>query len=80
MKELTDLDPQRLKWQCRRGMLELDLLLMKFLEERYPSLDEQDKLAFIELLKESDQDLHGWFFRETQPLDAELKRIIELIV
>ncbi len=79
MKNLTELDPQRLKWQCRRGMLELDLLLMKFLEERYASLKEQQKLAFVELLKESDQDLHGWFFGESQPLDTELKKIIKLI-
>ncbi len=79
MKKLTELDPQRLKWQCRRGMLELDLLLGKFLEERYPSLKEQQKLAFVKLLKESDQDLHGWFFGESQPLDTALKRIIELM-
>ena len=79
MKDLTELDPQRLKWQCRRGMLELDLLLMKFLEERYPSLNEQQKLAFVKLLKESDQDLHGWFFGEMQPLETELMDIIKLI-
>ncbi|MDJ0806588.1 MAG: succinate dehydrogenase assembly factor 2, partial [Gammaproteobacteria bacterium] len=34
-----DAELNRLRWQCRRGMLELDLLLLGFLETRYPRLD-----------------------------------------
>lgn len=71
---------QRLKWQCRRGMLELDLLLGRFLEESYAELDEAQQQAFARLLQESDQDLLGWLLGKTEPLDAELKKIIKKIV
>ena len=41
----------RLKWQCRRGMRELDLLLEEFLEHRYQSLSQPDRDAFARLLE-----------------------------
>jgi antitoxin CptB len=77
---MSSTEMQRLKWQCRRGMLELDLLLGRFLEERYAALDEAQQLAFARLLQESDQDLQGWLLGKTQPLDAEFKKIIKNIL
>ena len=47
----------RLRWQCRRGMLELDLLLQPFVEKNYATLSETNQAAFRELLKYPDQDL-----------------------
>ena len=66
-------DKQHLRWQCRRGMLELDLLFERFLDDTYDSLDEERKLAFVELLKENDQDLYGWLFGGIEPLDEEVQ-------
>nr|WP_274600225.1 succinate dehydrogenase assembly factor 2 [Thiocystis violacea] len=51
---------RRLRWQCRRGMLELDHLLSRFLELGYRDLSEADRLLFARLLGEQDQDLHNW--------------------
>lgn len=48
---------QRLRWQCRRGMLELDLLLRAFLEENYQQLNEHEQGLFVELLDTPDQEL-----------------------
>lgn len=47
----------RLKWRCRRGLLELDLVLGKFVDERYAGLDEDQKQAFDELLDMPDTQL-----------------------
>ena len=72
-------DKQHLLWQCRRGMLELDLLLEQFLETSYDSLDDTDRIAFVSLLKENDQDLYGWLFGGIEPLSKETKRVIDLV-
>lgn len=69
----------RLKWACRRGMLELDLLLLAFLENAYPQLDIADKALFQRILKSEDQELFGWLLgRQPVPGVAEA-RIIALI-
>ncbi len=46
-----------LKWQCRRGMLELDVFLQKFLQYGYEQLSEQQCKDFYELLEFPDQEL-----------------------
>jgi antitoxin CptB len=40
----------RLKWRCRRGLLELDIVLGRFVEREYENLDEAGKIAFDVLL------------------------------
>jgi antitoxin CptB len=47
----------QLYWQCRRGSLELDLLLKKYLENDYSHATEQKRQQFAELLKLEDEDL-----------------------
>ncbi len=47
----------KLKWQCRRGTKELDLLLMDYLETRYPTSSPQKKSQFIQLLALEDDEL-----------------------
>lgn len=49
----------RLRWHCRRGMLELDLLLQAFLERRFSELSANDQQLFVELLSWQDQDLYN---------------------
>ncbi|MEO1765660.1 succinate dehydrogenase assembly factor 2 [Thiobacter aerophilum] len=44
----------RLRWRCRRGMLELDLVLLRFLETAYPRLDAAGQAAFRALLELED--------------------------
>ncbi|MSS76524.1 MAG: succinate dehydrogenase assembly factor 2 [Methyloglobulus sp.] len=47
----------KLRWQCRRGSKELDLLLMSYLETRYPVADAAEKAHFAEMLKLDDVEL-----------------------
>lgn len=51
------MDMSQLRWRCRRGMLELDLLLQGFLENGYAALDEEGRQAFQQLLNMTDQEL-----------------------
>jgi antitoxin CptB len=47
----------KLKWQCRRGTKELDLLLTQYLETRYPLADEEEKKRFVKMLEMGDTEL-----------------------
>lgn len=47
----------KLRWQCRRGCKELDLLLLYYLENRYPDADETERQRFVELLQMDDGQL-----------------------
>ena len=47
----------KLRWQCRRGTLELDIVLEHYLEAGYPTADEREKSAFVELLALEDSEL-----------------------
>jgi len=46
-----------LRWQCRRGMLELDVFLQKFVQHGYSKLDQKERQDFYELLEYPDQEL-----------------------
>lgn len=56
---MTDLS--KLKWQCRRGSLELDLLLLHYLDTAYSHADNEEKARFSELLKLDDDELLALF-------------------
>lgn len=71
--------PAKLRWACRRGMLELDVLLGNFLEKRFLSLSSQEKATFIQLLDSSDQDLFDWLLNKKQPQNPLFSILIEKI-
>lgn len=73
------MDKNRLFWASRRGMLELDLILMPFIEQIYPELDEEDRARYHRLLDAEDQDLFAWFLRRQDPDDTELLKIVQII-
>lgn len=50
----------RLRWQCRRGMLELDAILTRYLDERYPDASPTEQAQFRELLTIEDPVLNEW--------------------
>jgi antitoxin CptB len=70
---------QRLMWQCRRGMLELDILLQGFVEQRYDGLSIADQHNFEKLLKYPDQQLIEYFLQQTEPDDKEIACLVESI-
>src|SRR5690606_3637966 len=70
----------RLFWQSRRGMLELDVLLVPFVKEVYPGLDEEDQRRYRKLLSCEDQDMFGWFMQRGEPEDEDLRRMVRMIL
>ena len=69
----------RLRWQCRRGMLELDELLQSYLDQSYADAEANEQNAFRALLKLSDQEIFDYFFGALAPLDPELRNVIQHI-
>ena len=53
-----------LRWQCRRGMRELDELLLHYLDGRYVQADEPEKAAFRSLLALPDPELIGYLLQQ----------------
>lgn len=68
----------RLRWLCRRGMLELDAWLVLFLDTRYPDLSPQRQGAFARLLDQDDMALYDWLTGEQAPPD-EFSDVVALI-
>ncbi|MCU8006802.1 succinate dehydrogenase assembly factor 2 [Shewanella sp. SM87] len=66
----------RVRWACRRGMLELDVLLQPFVENFYQEMSDEDKTAFIRLLECEDPELFAWFMGHEVCPDIELARMI----
>ncbi len=73
------MDRNRIFWASRRGMLELDLVLLPFLENVYEGLAQEDKERYWALLDSEDQDLFAWFLKRQDPEDPELLRIVQII-
>jgi len=78
MAEQSELN--RLFWQSRRGMLELDVLLVPFVKEVYLGLDEEDQHRYRKLLSCEDQDMFGWFMQRGEPEDEDLRRMVRMIL
>ena len=78
MADATELN--RLFWHSRRGMLELDVLLVPFVKEVYPSLDAEDQARYRKLLECVDQDMFGWFMERSESEDPELQRMVRMIL
>jgi len=76
--DVRDLE-RRLRWQCRRGLLELDLLLTRFLDERYAELGSAEQGVFGELLQQPDAVLLRWFQGQETPPSV-FEKIVRTIV
>ena len=70
----------RLRWACRRGMLELDLLFLPFVDQAYDDLSEDEKAIFERLLVCQDPELFAWFMGHEQCEDIELNSMVQLIL
>ncbi len=70
---------ERLRWQCRRGLLELDLLFEAFLDNGYCSLSDVDKESFNQLLEYQDQTLQEWLLGKVTPEDEAMVHMVKLV-
>ena len=66
----------RLRWRCRRGTREMDLLLLRFLEQDYSHLNSREQSLFGSLLDEADPDLYAWITGQAQPANPDYLSLI----
>jgi antitoxin CptB len=69
----------RLRWMCRRGMKELDVVLTRYLDERYADSSDAEQALFRQLLQMPDPDLYDLLLRRTRTDDAELARLLQVL-
>jgi antitoxin CptB len=69
----------RIYWQCRRGMLELDALLQGFLARGYGELDEHQRQVFEALLTTPDNLLLEYLMGRTVPMDPDTANVVKQI-
>lgn len=79
-KMMNDELTRSLRWKCRRGLLELDVLLERFLEDGYFSLTKQQQQTFSQFLDEPDQVLLDWLLGHSEPQDDTYKTMVRLIL
>ena len=77
---VEDVELNRLYWHSRRGMLELDVLLVPFVKEVYAHLNDTDRECYRRLLECEDQDMFGWFMERNESPDPELQRMVRVIL
>lgn len=76
---MTQAEYNRIYWACRRGMLELDLLLLPFWEQHSIHLNEQQRAQFARLLTYPDPELHAWLQGVTECPYKDYHELIRMI-
>ena len=76
---MTDLK-KKILWQCRRGLWELDIILLPFVEKEFTNLNKQDQLLFQQLLKYEDIELFDIFVNKIEPQESQFINLIKLIL
>ncbi|MET0916857.1 MAG: succinate dehydrogenase assembly factor 2, partial [Burkholderiales bacterium] len=74
---MSELD--RVRWHCRRGMLELDLILNRFLDRHLSSLTGDELKRFKEVLEFEDDDLWHVLSGRAEVDDQRLQPIVLMI-
>ncbi|MDH5471249.1 MAG: succinate dehydrogenase assembly factor 2 [Gammaproteobacteria bacterium] len=69
----------RLRWRCRRGMLELDLILNNFIDREYVHLNNQQKQLLDQMLDYPDQLLFDLFLGFMQSADKDIASLVSYI-
>ena len=70
----------KIRWRCRRGLKELDFLLLNYFNKQYSIADAEDKEAFLHLLEFQDPVLIEFFADPKKIQDAKIQRIISEIL
>lgn len=70
---------RKLYWQCRRGMLELDTLLLNFFQHGYDALSPGEQQDFRALLACEDDVLYACLMGQGVPMDAAQAALIDKI-
>lgn len=70
----------KINWHCRRGMLELDIILERFSKKYLNTLNNEQLIAFEKLLESTDPDIYAWLMGYEKPTQQEIKEIVAYIL
>ena len=76
---MDDRGMERLRWRCRRGLLELDVVLKNFLDQGYQALSTAEREAFDKLLAVPDNILWAYLQGNENPPEKELIQIVSKV-
>ena len=74
-----DRERERLRWQCRRGMLELDLILQKFIVREFDQLTERECAVLKRLLNLPDDELLDYCYGRRSSDDSDVDALVRKI-
>lgn len=70
---------KQLRWRCRRGMQEMDILLLRFLDQHYDQASPEIQAAFAQMLEQQDDVLWDWLSGQVLPDDRHFLQLVEQI-
>lgn len=76
---LAPADLSRLRWRCRRGMLENDIVLTRFLDARGDSLSDDEAAVFARLLDLSDNELWDLISGRNESADHSVAALVSVL-
>jgi antitoxin CptB len=74
-----DPEARALRWRCRRGMKELDVLLERYAAAALPRADAAERRLLARLLEQPDPQLAGYFLGGQVPLEPEMAALVTRI-
>jgi antitoxin CptB len=74
-----DPEARALRWRCRRGMKELDVLLERYAAAALPQADAAERRLLARLLEQPDPELAGYFLGGQAPLEPEMAALVTRI-
>jgi antitoxin CptB len=76
----AEAEARALRWHCRRGMRELDQLLLRYLDGRWPAASDTERGVFRRLLDCEDDTLWAWCMGLSRPDDPEVHALVQRII
>src|SRR5260370_18621539 len=76
---ISRVELNRLRWRCRRGMLENDLILARFLDARGEAITDGEIAALDRLLELSDNELWDLLSGRQESEDAAVHPLLEAL-
>lgn len=71
---------RRLRWRCRRGMRELDQLMLRYLDQRWVQASAEQRAVFERLLLTEDDRLWRWCMGRERPEEKDLRELVDDIL
>lgn len=76
---MAEINRFKLEWACRRGMRELDKMIMPFYQNHFDSLTAAQQQTFAEMLTYPDPELFRWVMHQLPAPTQEITDLIELM-